>query len=51
MSLQLLPLLALLPWLGALLVAGLPAPARRGAAGLAGAVARQAGRGGQAVRA
>jgi multicomponent K+:H+ antiporter subunit A len=35
----LLLLLALLPWLGALLVAGLPATARRAAAGLAGAVA------------
>ena len=32
-------LLALLPWLGALLVAGLPATARRAAAGVAGAVA------------
>ncbi|MBL8312890.1 MAG: monovalent cation/H+ antiporter subunit A [Rubrivivax sp.] len=35
----LLPLLATLPWMGALLLAGLPATARRGAAGLAGAVA------------
>ncbi len=34
-----LPLLALLPWLGALLVAGLPANRRHGAAVLAGAVA------------
>ena len=34
-----LALLALLPWLGALLVAGLPAGARRGAAVVAGAVA------------
>jgi multicomponent K+:H+ antiporter subunit A len=35
----LLPTLALLPWLGALLVAALPAAARRTAAALAGAVA------------
>ncbi|MBL8361171.1 MAG: monovalent cation/H+ antiporter subunit A [Rubrivivax sp.] len=34
-----LPLLALLPWLGALLVACLPAGARRGCAAVAGAVA------------